>query len=84
MSKTNVFEADTYMFSYDPVDTKKDIWLTLLDTKKDIFGKNKQMNLKLSPERARRLITMLQRILDKNPVATEDHDDELEEALALF
>ena len=84
MSKTNVIEANTYMLCYDPVDTKKDIWLTLLDTKKDIFGKNKQMNLKLSPERARRLITMLQRILDKNPVATEDRDDELEEALALF
>ncbi len=84
MSKTNVNEANTYMLCYDPVDTKKDIWLTLLDTKKDIFGKNKQMNLKLSPERAKKLIEKLQAILDRNPMVTEDHDDELEEALALF
>lgn len=84
MSKTNVFEANTYMFCYDPVDTKSDFWLTLLDTKKDIFGKNKQMNLKLSPERAKKLIEKLQAILDRNPMVTEDHDDELEEALALF
>lgn len=84
MSKTNVFEANTYIVSYDPVDTKADFWLTLLDTKKDIFGKNKQMNLKLSPERAKKLIEKLQAILDRNPMVTEDHDDELEEALALF
>ncbi len=82
MSKSNVMKADKYGFAWKK-DERDGVWLMLLSKEKDIFGKNKQMNLFLSPDRARALAAELLRIV-RTELVVEDHDDELEEALELF